>query len=167
MPATVKQLRSYLGGYRTFYRCKKEMSVILREMEEFSASKKSSDKLVWTSHLIDQFENSKQQIKVLDELYLPKPSDQLVITSDWSEKGISATLWVMFDEGPPRVVARFSAKIEKSMENLLTAEPKPKTLPCDGEMSAVFVAVKSPTFSAHIRASSKRTVSLVDNKPVV
>ena len=34
-------------------------------------------------------------------------------------------------------------------------------------MAAVFIAVKSPTFSTHIRASNKRTVSLVDNKPVV
>ena len=46
-------------------------------------------------------------------------------------------------------------------------ELHPKTRPCDGEMSAVYVALKSPTFSSHIRASSKRTVSLVDNKPVV
>ena len=53
------------------------------------------------------------------------------------------------------------------MENLLNIETRPKTLPCDGEMSAVYVAVKSPTFSSHIRASTKRTVSLVDNKPVV
>ena len=58
------------------------------------------------------------------------------------------------EEGRPKVVARFSAKLPKSLENLLTAEPKPKTLPCDGEMSAVYVAVKSPTFSSHMRAST-------------
>ena len=29
LPITVKQLRSYLGGYRTFYRCKENMSFIL------------------------------------------------------------------------------------------------------------------------------------------
>jgi hypothetical protein len=64
-------------------------------------------------------------------------------------------------------VARFSAKLPKSLENLINAEPRPKTLPCDWEMSAVYVAVKSPTFSSHMRASTKRTISLVDNKPVV
>ena len=70
----------------------------------------------------------------LDKLYLPKPSDQLVMTSDWSEKGISATLWAMVDN-VPNVVSRFSARLEKSMENMLTsASVKPKTLPCDGEM---------------------------------
>ena len=32
LPNTVEQLRSYLGGYRTFYRCKADMSMILREL---------------------------------------------------------------------------------------------------------------------------------------
>ena len=37
LPNTVEQLRSYLGGYRTFYRCKADMSMILRELELFAA----------------------------------------------------------------------------------------------------------------------------------
>ena len=168
LPATVEQLRSYLGGYRTFYRCKENMSMILRDLELFVAGKKSSEKLEWTEQLKEKFEESKTKIKDLDELYLPKPDDQLVVTSDWCEKGISATLWAMPEEdNTPKVVARFSAKLSRSMEKLYETEIKPKTLPCDGEMGAQFVAVKSPTFSSHIRASNKRTVSLVDNKPVV
>ena len=148
------------------------MSSILRELEELAASKKSSAKLTWTEQLKRKFEESKLKIKELDKLYLPHPDDQLVFTSDWSEEGISATLWAMFvendgEESKPKVVARFSAKLPKTLENLLTAEPRPKTLPCDGEMTAVFVGVKSPTFSSHMRASTKRTIALVDNKPVV
>ena len=50
---------------------------------------------------------------------------------------------------------------------MINSEVRPSTLPCDGEMTGVFVAAKSPTFSSHIRASNKRTVSLVDKKPVV
>ena len=45
LPVTVEHLRSYLGGYRTYYRCKADMSMILREMELFVAGKKSSEKL--------------------------------------------------------------------------------------------------------------------------
>merc|ERR1712079_25098 len=56
---------------------------------------------------------------------------------------------------------------KKSMENMLTSNIKPKTLPCDGEMTAVYVGIKSPIVSAYIRASDKKTVCLVDNKPVV
>ena len=50
---------------------------------------------------------------------------------------------------------------------LNSSSVKPKTLPCDGEMMAVFVGIKSPIISATIRASTKKTVCLVDNKPVV
>ena len=167
LPNTVEQLRSYLGGYRTFYRCKADMSVILRDLELFVASKKSSERLEWTDELKERFEESRSKIKDLDSVYLPKPDDQLVITSDWSMKGLSATLWAMVENDNPKVVARYSAKLPRSLEKMLEADPKPKTLPCDGEMSALYVALKSPTFSNHIRASSKRTVALVDSKPVV
>ena len=50
---------------------------------------------------------------------------------------------------------------------MLHSVVKPKTLPCDGEMAAVYVGIKSPVIGAFVRASNKRTVCLVDNKPVV
>ena len=167
LPMTVKALRSYLGAYRTFFRCKKQMSSILKGLEELQAGKKSSDKVTWTEHLKQQFEDSKKEILKLDKLYLPKADDQLVMTSDWSEKGISCTLWAIVDN-KPQIVSRFSSKLEKTQENMLKgAQIQPKTLPCDGEMTAVYVGIKSPVISASIRASNKKTVCLVDNKPVV
>ena len=83
------------------------------------ASKKSSEKLEWTEDLQHKFEQSKVKIKELDTLYLPKPDDQLVITSDWSLKGISATLWAMLEDDTPKMVARYSAKTPKSLEKML------------------------------------------------
>ena len=168
LPNTVKALRSYLGAFRTFFRCKKQMSSILKDLEELQAGKKSSDKVTWTENLKQTFEDSKKEILKLDQLYLPKPDDQLVMTSDWSEKGISCTLWAIIDN-TPQVVSRFSSKLEKSMENMLLkkSQIQPKTLPCDGEMTAVYVGIKSPIISANIRASNKKTVCLVDSKPVV
>ena len=165
LPGNVKALRSYLGAYRTFFRCKQGMSNLLKNLEELQAGKVSSEKIVWTEKLKNEFEISKKEILRLDNLYLPKPDDQLVMTSDWSEQGISCTLWAIV-ENSPKIVSRFSSKLIKSMENMLTP-PKPKTLPCDGEMTAVYVGIKSPIFSANIRASTKKTVCLVDNKPVV
>ena len=129
LPATVEQLRSYLGGYRTYYRCKADMSMILREMEMFVAGKKSSEKLEWSDKLKEKFEESKKKIKHLDDLYLPSPDDQLVTTSDWCEGGISATLWAMPEEDKtPKVVARFSAKLSRTMEKFYEdQDPSPKT----------------------------------------
>ena len=167
LPKTIKNLRSFLGAYRTFFRSKTNMSSILRELEELQAGKMSSEKIVWTKPLEEKFEMSKREILKLDKLYLPKPDDQLVMTSDWSEKGISCTLWAIVDNDP-RIISHFSAKIERNMEKMLeSGDVKPKTLPCDGEMTAVYVGIKSPVFGSHIRASNNRTVCLVDNKPVV
>ena len=55
LPANVKNLRSYLGAYRTFFRCKREMSFLLKDLEEFQAGKKSSDKLEWSEELKQKF----------------------------------------------------------------------------------------------------------------
>ena len=38
-PNTVKELRSFLGSYRTFYRCKKDISFILRDLEQLTSDK--------------------------------------------------------------------------------------------------------------------------------
>ena len=39
LPVTVKQIRSYLGGYQTDFRCKSEMSHFLTVLEEYTISK--------------------------------------------------------------------------------------------------------------------------------
>ena len=156
LPRTVKQLRSYLGSYRTFQKCKENTSEILRDLEEFLAesSSKPNQPLKWSQHLLEQFETSKLKIRDLDKLYLPNRKDQLVLTSDWSKSGISATLWAVVNN-KFLVVARMSSRNDSTMTN---------ALPCEGETSAVFVAAKSPTFSLHIKAAKNRTIALVDNK---
>ena len=157
LPSTVKELRSYLGSYRTFYRCKEGISLILGDMEELVAGKPSTQKVSWTENLIKTFENSKKEVKKLDRIYLPKPNDQLVLTSDYSKKGIAATLWAVVD-GKFFVVARMSTKLDKAQENLL---------PCEGEATAQYVAGKCPYINTYILASNLKTISLLDNKPTV
>ena len=58
LPITVKDLRSYVGTYRTFYRCKNDIAFILEPLEQLMANKPSSQKLIWTPELINQFEVS-------------------------------------------------------------------------------------------------------------
>ena len=70
--------------------------------------------------------------------------------------GISATLWAKVEDDW-KVVTRMSAEIPPTMKNLD---------PCDGEVSAAYVAGKSPAFSTPIRASNLPTWALVDSKPV-
>ena len=165
LPVTVKDLRSYLGSYNTFYRCKPKVSQLLQNLSKLTATaKQSSSKVPWTEELVEEFKMSQKEAKTMDRLYIPKPSDQLVQTQDYCEKGtqgaggISATLWAITGiEQTPEVVARFSAPVQPRQKRIL---------PCDGEAMAAYVAAKSPVFSVPIRASEKKTISLVDSKPV-
>ena len=158
LPRTAKQLRSFIGSYRTFQRCQENTAFILKDLEQFLAANSSTSNTIlpWTQDLVKQFEESKVKIKKLDKLYLPKDTDQLVLTSDWCKYGISATLWAVVDQ-KFLVVARMSCRIDK---------PNIDTLPCDGEATAHYVAAKSSTFSLPIKSSKLKTIALLDNKTV-
>ena len=156
-PTTVKEHRSFLGSYRTFYRCKEGIAFLLGNLEKMTSDKPSSQKLEWSPPLIEDFLKARKEIKTLDKVYLPKKEDQLVLTSDYCKIGINATLWAMVEE-KFFVVSRMSTKLEKAQENLL---------PCDGEATAIYVAAKCAYFSTHILSSIKKTIALLDSKPVV
>ena len=133
------------------------MALLLGDLEEQTYNKPSSQKIVWTPGLVQKFETAKVDAKNMDSLYIPKPDDQLVLTSDYCKYWINGTLWVKVDD-KFHVVAHMSAKLEKSQQNLL---------PCDGEATAHYVAAKCANFSLPIKASNLRTISLLNNKPVV
>ena len=145
LPETVKDLRSFLGSYRTFFRCKKNISFILGDLEKLVSNNPSSQKIPWTPDLVEKFNTSKLEAKSLDKVYLPNPKDQLVLTSDYSKQGISATLWAKLENGF-HVVARMSARLSPTQENLC---------PCEGEALAHFIAAKSSIFNSPIRSSDK------------
>ena len=65
LPQTVKNLRSYIGTYRTFYRYKSNIAFILEPLEKFMSNKPSSQKLTWTPDLISTFNDSKEELGLL------------------------------------------------------------------------------------------------------
>ena len=109
------------------------------------------------------FQEAQSAAKDLDKLYTPKPTDQLVITSDYAEKGvnmkagISATLWALVNDNW-FVVAKMSSELQPQQQNLH---------PCDGEATAMFTAAKTAVFRVPIKASMKKRMALVDSKPLV
>ena len=163
-PENIQMLRSFLGTFHTFHKCHKNHNVILSPLTKLlSKNPSSNQKIDWTPELNKAFEEAQAAARNLDKLYTPKPSDQLVVTSDYAEKGsnmtagISATLWAVV-ENKWHVVARMSAEIEPQQRNLH---------PCDGEATAVYVAAKTPTFRIPIKAALKKTQALVDSKPLM
>ena len=98
-PENIKMLRSFLGSFHTFHKCHKKHTRLLSPLTKLlSKNPPSGQKIDWTPDLSKAFEDAQAAAKDLDKLYTPKPTDQLVITSDYAEKGtnmragISATL---------------------------------------------------------------------------
>ena len=154
-PNTVTELRSYLGQYRVFFKHMENMSAILEPMEKLTGEKDGKKRIEWTDSLNESFENSKIALKNIEPLYLPKKSDRLAITLDWSKSGVGATLFALLKD-KKLVVAYFSSP--------LTANQS-KWPPCDGEGLAACMAVDR--FSLYIRESIYPTLVCSDSKPVV
>ena len=154
-PNTITQLRSYLGSYKVFFKHMPNMSVVLDQLQQLTGEKNGNTEINWTPALNTAFERSKEAIKMIKPLYLPKRSDQLAITLDWSEKGIGATLWALLKD-KKEVVCYFSAPLKGSQS---------KWPPCDGEGLAVCSALER--FSNYVREASLPTLICSDNKPVV
>ena len=163
-PTNIREMRSFLGTYHTFYKSQPKQNMLLAPLTKSIANNPPpGQKIAWTPDLIQAFQRAQEEANKIDKLYVPKPEDQLALTSDYAEKGtnmkagICATLWAMVGEDW-HVVARMSAELQPQQINLY---------PCDGEAAAVFVAAKSPAFRVPIKAARKRTLALVDSKPLM
>ena len=155
LPKTIKGLRSYLGLYRTFYPCLEEIAKVLAPLEELTGSKASKDEISISESYVHDFKASQLALDNVSILYCPSPNDQLAITLDWSKIAIGATLWAIIDK-TRRAVNFFSAKL---------TEAQTKWPSCDGEGLAAAASIHH--FAMYIRESSKATLVLSDNKPVI
>ena len=156
-PETVKQLRSFLGAYRTFQKCKPKIHEILGDLQQIASNKKSSEKIEWTPELTSSFELSLKELDNLESLYLPSPDDQLIATFDYSMKGLSATLWAHVD-GQHKMVSTVSGECPPRMSDWP---------PCDGEAASAAFGLNRPHIRDPILQSNKTTYILMDSKPVV
>ena len=159
LPTTVGQLRTYLGLYKTFVKNQKNQATILSGLNELASNNHDrKDVINWTELLKNKFKSSQLLVDTIEPLYMPKPTDQLVITLDWAEtlKGIGAVVWAVVD-GEKRLVQHFSANVSDSCSK--------KLLPCEGEALAAKLAVKA--FRSLIRMSKKVSIVLTDSQPLL
>lgn len=154
-PRTITELRSYLGQYKVFYKHMPKMSTVLDPLQQLTGEKNGKLEIEWTEKLDSDFVKAGEAAKNIKPLYLPKRSDQLAITLDWSAKGIGATLWALLKDRK-EVCCYFSSPLKGSQS---------KWPPCDGEGLATCAAIER--FSNFIRESSLPTMICSDNKPVV
>ena len=68
LPRTAHDLRSYIGGYRRFFKAQEGMSQNLQELEELVANTKTKfEQIKWTEELKAKFELSRERIKIRAE----------------------------------------------------------------------------------------------------
>ena len=62
LPKNAHDLRSYIGGYRRFFKAQEGMSQNLQELEELVAKTKTKfEKIEWNEDLKSKFESSKEK----------------------------------------------------------------------------------------------------------
>ena len=157
LPETVKQMRSFLGGFRVVTCCIPNYSSYLSDLEASVAGKESKDKITWTESLTSKFKAAQTALKNPKTITLPKPDDQLYLISDASNSpaAVGSTLYIE-RKGRFHIGGFFSAKVGK--HQLLW-------LPC--ELEALGITLSINNFSHQIRESKHRTKFLTDSKPCV
>ena len=95
-PKTCTALRSYIGDFKALSRCIPQYSSIMSPLEDSIKGMQGNQQIQWSSELIGYFHQSQEALRKHKTITIPKPSDQLVITTDGSplNKGLSATLFI-------------------------------------------------------------------------
>ena len=156
-PTTVRELRSYIGAYRVLSRVITRCAELLAALENTVAGRTSLEKLVWSDEMRDAFKQAQSALSSSQTIVLPRPSDQLWISTDASvkQRGIGATLYVSRSD-ILKLAGFYSAKLKKKQINWL---------PCEVEALAIAAAVKH--FAPYIIQSTVQTCVLTDSKPCV
>jgi len=110
--STIKDLRSWIGLYKTLLIATPNLANIMDPFDQETANKESREKVTWTTELACAFRDAKNHIDTIRELYLPAPEDQLLLVPDGSQKtpGIGHVLYALVD-GHRKPVRYHSVKL--------------------------------------------------------
>ena len=91
LPGGVKQLNSTIPQY----------AAILAPFEKLVGSRGSSERIQWTEPLIKAFEEAKKAAANPEGVYIPRRSDRLITSSDYSQstKSVGGLLTILREEG--------------------------------------------------------------------
>ena len=155
--STVKNMRSFIGLYKVFFKAHPNQAVILTKLEKSCAGEDSKKKLMWTPELIETFAKAKKDIENIRPRWLPKPSDQLVITQDAAlkDKAIGLILWAIRDN-QWHFVECYSTVLSGSLENWF---------PC--ELEGFSIGTSGKKFKHFITRSNQETVFLSDSSACI
>ena len=93
----VKDLRSYLGLYKTLLQASPKLTLILNPFDLIVADRDSKETVEWTRDLIAQFQIATAAVDKIQTLYLPSPEDQILIECDAAKSppGLGHTVYAI------------------------------------------------------------------------
>ena len=153
---TVKDMRSFIGLYKTLHIATPNMTRFITPLQDTVQGLQSRDKYEWSHAASQRFREAKTHVTTNHTLYLPHPSDQLVIKPDGASNkpGIGHTLFAVKDKSLVHV-RYHSAKLSDQCK---------KWSPCEVEAMSVAVAIESEY--PLLRESLHPIMILPDSKPV-
>ena len=150
----VKDMRSWIGLYKTLHIATPNITAILQPFEDETAGKDTKDEFVWNHELTQRFREAKNHVQNMKTLYLPSPNDQLVLVPDGSKMtpGIGHILYAVVNG--KRLPVRFHTfKLKETCR---------KWSPCEIEALAAGVEKEFDL----LRESKLPIMVCPDNKPV-
>lgn len=152
----VKDMRSWLGLYKTLLPASKNLTILLDPFDKLTADRQSKEPFIWDRDLESQFKIALEAVDKLQTLYLPHPDDQLMIVVDAAKTipGLGHTLYAIKD----------NKKLPVSFHSVKLSKTHANWLPCELEALAFATAI---TAEYNIIKESKLPVILSpDSKSV-
>ena len=152
----VKDLRSYLGLYKTLLPASPNLTILLNPFDLEVADRDSKEEIVWNRDLIKHFQEATEAVDKLQTIYLPHPDDQLLIEVDAAKvnPGIGHTVYAIKD-GVKLPVAFHSVKLSPNHA---------KWMACELEALAFSTAINAEFDT--LKECSKPVIISPDSKPV-
>ena len=162
LPTTVKQLRSFNGAVKQLSEAVPQYAVLLHPLEKIIGARGSAERITWTDDLRKAFQNVKDAIRKPDGIYVPRDTDRIETSSDFSKSqgAVGGMMTIIRKDSSGNEVkllgGHFSVKLNKG---------RSLWLPCDGEALACKLVLEH--FQNEIRESKHEVIHYTDSMPVV
>ena len=157
---TVKDMRSWIGLYKTLLPASPNLTLILDPFDKLVADRDSKEPFVWDRDLEHSFKLAISSVDNLQTLYLPHPEDQLLLVVDAAKTnpGLGHTLYAIKD-GKKLPVSFHSIKLKKPYSNWLPCELE--ALAFATAISAEYTIIKESKHPIIISPDSKAVADSV------
>ena len=152
----VKDMRSYIGLYKTLMPATPNLTLLLDPFDKVVADKQSKEPVEWDETLKMAFIKAKEAVDSIKTLYLPEPNDQLLLVVDAAKAkpGLGHILYAIKD----------NKKLPVSFHSNKLSESHAKWHSCELEALAFATAITS---EYHILKESRKPVIIAPDSKAV